>query len=802
MFFGVLAGRIDLNFDKIINKEQLLGFTPSLDEIEPYCTMKLLRCSLLLLYANRCLGEDDPAVGITDHLLSESIHLSSLISTTEEKPSTSELIVEIPTIVEVEEMEEVTTTLDSQVSEILTLASSSTVEVTSSSDPVPSSSLVVPDVIINFNATDLNNLVNANNSNATEDLFLSFEEWKRIKEEDAASASATATYTSVSPSAESEHGKASPEASSPFSSSASSSTPASVLSSISDSSSLLDSQSPDAHSPLSTPSSSDSTSLSPQLSTLLLALDYTETLAEDSTVSASFSLSTSSETQSEAEESTSSTASSSSSTSTESTAQATTSSTLSIVSLESSQVPEVDDAFEIDLGKVYKDKFNYASSDCAATIVKTNNNAKGASSILVENKDTYLLNQCSILNKFVVIELCQDILVDSVVLGNFEFFSSMFRNIKFSVSDRFPTQSWEVLGHFEAQNIRDLQTFSIENPLIWSRYLKIEILSHYGDEFYCPLSVVRVHGKTMMEEFKMAEEAEQQQLLQIQQQKQKELQEQEEVQRLQEEQHKLELNVEQFRNILTPNTSEECAVVLPHLGLIEFLNDVNSTEIEDFCYALDNETVISSPLVGTDISSSTLSPVPPSSSASTSASIEVKTTQESIYKNIMKRLSLLEANASISLLYIEEQSKLLSTAFSKLERRQSNNFQSLIDNLISTMTNQLNFFRDAYINTQHETSSVVKQIEKKNLNLLEETGNRIIVLGNELRFQKRLALFNSIIILILVVYIILVKETYIAPQESENATTQLNSRRIHLSRDSFNRLSAHKESNLRKKKKY
>ncbi|KAF8000784.1 hypothetical protein HF325_004573 [Metschnikowia pulcherrima] len=42
-------------------------------------------------------------------------------------------------------------------------------------------------------------------------------------------------------------------------------------------------------------------------------------------------------------------------------------------------------------------------------------------------------------------------------------------------------------------------------PLIWTRYSKSEIVSHYGNEFYCPNSLVRVHGKTMMEEFKDAD---------------------------------------------------------------------------------------------------------------------------------------------------------------------------------------------------------------------------------------------------------------------------------------------------------
>jgi hypothetical protein len=34
------------------------------------------------------------------------------------------------------------------------------------------------------------------------------------------------------------------------------------------------------------------------------------------------------------------------------------------------------------------------------------------------------------------------------------------------------------------------------------RYLRIEFLAHYGNEFYCPVTLLRVHGTTMMEEYK------------------------------------------------------------------------------------------------------------------------------------------------------------------------------------------------------------------------------------------------------------------------------------------------------------
>lgn len=161
-----------------------------------------------------------------------------------------------------------------------------------------------------------------------------------------------------------------------------------------------------------------------------------------------------------------------------------------------------------DAGKTSKGRFNYASFDCAANVLKTNPRCKSSSSILMENKDRYMLNECGADNKFIIVELCDDILVDTVVLANFEFFSSMFRTFKISVSDRYPVKAdrWKELGTYEARNSRDIQAFLVETPLIWARYLRVEFLTHYGSEFYCPLSLLRVHGTTMMAEFRHQEE--------------------------------------------------------------------------------------------------------------------------------------------------------------------------------------------------------------------------------------------------------------------------------------------------------
>lgn len=383
-------------------------------------------------------------------------------------------------------------------------------------------------------------------------------------------------------------------------------------------------------------------------------------------------------------------------------------------------------------GKTYKNKFNFASVDCAATVVKTNSQAKGASSILTENKDSYLLNECASENKFVIIELCQDILVENVVIGNFEFFSSMFKNIKISVSDRFPApQGWKLLGEFEALNIRDVQTFTIENPLIWARYLKLEILSHYGSEFYCPLSIVRVHGKTMMDELKEQGQNEEPELLDSK----------EPTAETTSTTNTANNNTLNF-HLIDLETDDECKVVLPHLRLAQFLNNLNSSQI---CNA--NELAQAS--------------VPSTSSIQLKSAI---TTQESIYKNIIKRLSLLESNASLSLLYIEEQSKLLSTAFSNLEKRQSKKFEKLITNFNSTLSNQLLYFRDSYSIIQKDTVNYFSTHE----NLIKTYNQRIAHISNDLKFQKKLSIFNSFIIICILAYVIITRDAYVDMEYYEN----------------------------------
>ncbi|OBS28668.1 hypothetical protein FPOA_02606 [Fusarium poae] len=162
-----------------------------------------------------------------------------------------------------------------------------------------------------------------------------------------------------------------------------------------------------------------------------------------------------------------------------------------------------------DAGKTCKERFSYSSFDAGATILKTSSGAKNAKAILVENKDSYMLLECSAKSKFVIVELSDDVLIDTVVLANFEFFSSMFRHFTVSVSDRYPVKmdKWKEIGLFEARNSRDIQPFLVQNPQIFSKYVRIEFLTHWGKEFYCPVSLLRIHGSRMLDSWKEADQA-------------------------------------------------------------------------------------------------------------------------------------------------------------------------------------------------------------------------------------------------------------------------------------------------------
>lgn len=156
--------------------------------------------------------------------------------------------------------------------------------------------------------------------------------------------------------------------------------------------------------------------------------------------------------------------------------------------------------------KVQKNRNNYASVECGAKILAANPEAKSTSAILIENMDLYMLNPCSTKIWF-VIELCEPIQVKQFDIANYELFSSTPKDFLVSISDRYPTNKWIKLGTFHGRDERTVQSFPLDEQMyakyvkMFIKYIKVELLSHFGSEHFCPLSLIRVFGTSMVEEY-------------------------------------------------------------------------------------------------------------------------------------------------------------------------------------------------------------------------------------------------------------------------------------------------------------
>lgn len=148
-----------------------------------------------------------------------------------------------------------------------------------------------------------------------------------------------------------------------------------------------------------------------------------------------------------------------------------------------------------------------------------------------------MLNSCT--NKvWFVIELCEPIKITEIELANFELFSNVPKQFRVYSSERYLQSSigtnWPqkyFIGTFEAANLRTVQKFSITDPiksesesntqrsnnsssssspdqqqvLMYAKYVRFEMVSHYGVEHYCPLSLVRIFGTSISDEEEVVE---------------------------------------------------------------------------------------------------------------------------------------------------------------------------------------------------------------------------------------------------------------------------------------------------------
>lgn len=498
-----------------------------------------------------------------------------------------------------------------------------------------------------------------------------------------------------------------------------------------------------------------------------------------------------------------------------------------------------------DAGTTCKERFNYASFDCAANILKSNPEATSSSAVLGENKDAYMLNVCSADNKLLILELCDDISIDTIVLANYEFFSSIFRTFRVSVSDKYPVKAdkWKSLGTFEARNTREVQAFLVENPVIWARYVRIEFLTHYGNEYYCPVSLVRVHGTTMLEEYKhdlesaqgdgedepevvdsfvppedaLVPEAVADGLKQdgpVASVESSQDTTSAKIQHPATPGDKMDANghsrspasvegtvptgdghsthvsgsdeasqaisstsqstmrsavVEVGPAVLGSETSLPTSVVREPVSKVatETPTDTSSSQS-----SLRNSHSASVPFNSTSTNvtqsanhfgsstNATSTDRPKSSGTATQGAPAVPTMQESFFKSVQKRLQMLESNSSLSLQYIEDQSRALRDAFNKVEQRQLTKTTSFLDHLNVTVLSELREFRQQYDQLWQSTVIELEMQRERYHHETEAMNARLGILADELIFQKRISILQMMLVLVCLALVLFTKGAF------------------------------------------
>ncbi|XP_045130577.1 SUN domain-containing ossification factor-like isoform X2 [Portunus trituberculatus] len=150
---------------------------------------------------------------------------------------------------------------------------------------------------------------------------------------------------------------------------------------------------------------------------------------------------------------------------------------------------------------------NYASPDCGSKLLTANPEATHASKVIHSNKDEYLLNKCRDKTWF-IIELCESIRPQKFDIANFELFSNLPKDIHVLGSHRYPSRDWTSLASAQGQEgNRGVQSFPVETEDFF-KYIKVEVHSHYGHEYFCPISLFRIYGLSEFEVIDTVEDSE------------------------------------------------------------------------------------------------------------------------------------------------------------------------------------------------------------------------------------------------------------------------------------------------------
>jgi phage shock protein PspC (stress-responsive transcriptional regulator) len=144
-----------------------------------------------------------------------------------------------------------------------------------------------------------------------------------------------------------------------------------------------------------------------------------------------------------------------------------------------------------------RSRYDYAASDPGGLIVGHSIGIVGAKNILKRDKDKYLLVPCSKSEKWVEVSLLETILIDEVQVVQGEIYSSSFEIVEIQYSIDYPSENWTHLVTLRLEDSSKAQKFKVSPT--WVRFLRLVLLNHYRNEYYCTLTQFSAFGSNIFQ---------------------------------------------------------------------------------------------------------------------------------------------------------------------------------------------------------------------------------------------------------------------------------------------------------------
>ena len=97
-----------------------------------------------------------------------------------------------------------------------------------------------------------------------------------------------------------------------------------------------------------------------------------------------------------------------------------------------------------------------------------------------------------------IVNLSEDVVVDTIVISNHEDFSDTLSSIHFQGSiDYPPEQEWLDIGELVPSSSKNEHVLDVIDRTQMIRYLKVTLKSPMSNELYCTITSMKVYGKGM-----------------------------------------------------------------------------------------------------------------------------------------------------------------------------------------------------------------------------------------------------------------------------------------------------------------